>query len=305
MYVVVASGDFFIGLSGARVTGPAGEESGSNVRIIKKINNNAALGLDGSGTEVVVLGKGIGFADMPYELTDYSKIQRTFYDMDPRYVQMAAGIPDAVLEASADIAELAEMELECELNPNLPFTLADHLNFAQERLRSGTVLSTPLSYDVRHLYPKEAALGRRALDIMEAYTGTRLPDCEAVSVALHLINAENESGDIHSTMLALKITEDVDAIIEKELHIRLDKDSFQYSRFAMHLRYLIQRLMSGRQVEDQAVGLLGQMRREYPQIYVCAKAVVEYFASAWSWQCNDEELLYLMLHIYRVQQKGD
>ena len=47
------------------------------------------------------------------------------------------------------------------------------------------------------------------------------------------------------------------------------------------------------------------MRREYPQIYVCAKAVVEYFASAWSWQCNDEELLYLMLHIYRVQQKGE
>ena len=100
------------------------------MQIIKKINNNAALGLDGSGTEVVVLGKGIGFPDMPYELTDYNAIQRTFYDMDPRYVQMAAGIPSAVLEASADIAEQAELELECELSPNLPFTLADHLNSA-------------------------------------------------------------------------------------------------------------------------------------------------------------------------------
>ena len=79
------------------MTGPAGEESGSDVRIIKKINNNAALGLDGSGTEVVVLGKGIGFADMPYELTDYSKIQRTFYDMDPRYVQMRCWRPAPTL----------------------------------------------------------------------------------------------------------------------------------------------------------------------------------------------------------------
>lgn len=288
-------------LPGCRVE----EGTRSNVRIIKKINNNAALGLDGSGTEVVVLGKGIGFPDMPYELNDYSKIQRTFYDMDPRYVQMAAGIPDAVLEASADIAEQAEMELECELNPNLPFTLADHLNFALERLRSGTVLNMPLSYDVRHLYPKEAALGQRALDILEEYTGKRLPDNEAVSVALHLINAENESGDMHFTILALKITEDVDAIIEKELKIRLDKDSFQYSRFAMHLRYLMQRLMNGKQVDDQGVSLLGQMRREYPQIYVCARAVVNYFAETWKWQCNDEELLYLMLHIYRVQQKGE
>ena len=106
-------------------------------------------------------------------------------------------------------------------------------------------------------------------------------------------------------MMALKITSDVDNIIEKELHITLDKDSFQYSRFAMHLRYLIQRLSTGKQVEDQGVGLLGQMRREYPEVYACAKKVVEYFASTWDWQCNDEELLYLILHIYRVQQKND
>ena len=241
------------------------------MQIIKKINNNAALGLDGSGTEVVVLGKGIGFPDMPYELTDYNAIQRTFYDMDPRYVQMAAGIPSAVLEASADIAEQAELELECELSPNLPFTLADHLNFAVERVKKGIALATPLSYDVRHLYPKETALGEKALDILEQYTGTRLPAYEAINVALHLINAGSESGDIHSMMMALKITSDVDNIIEKELHITLDKDSFQYSRFAMHLRYLIQRLSTGKQVEDQGVGLLGQMRREYPEVYACAK----------------------------------
>lgn len=53
------------------------------------------------------------------------------------------------------------------------------------------------------------------------------------------------------------------------------------------------------------MGLLGQMRREYPEVYACAKKVVEYFASTWDWRCNDEELLYLILHIYRVQQKND
>ena len=51
--------------------------------------------------------------------------------------------------------------------------------------------------------------------------------------------------------------------------------------------------------------VLSQMRREYPEVYACAKKVVEYFASTWDWQCNDEELLYLILHIYRVQQKND
>ena len=275
------------------------------MQIIKKINNNVALAVDAKGNELIVFGKGVGFPAVPYELTDLSSIQRTFYDMDPRYVQMSAGIPAAVLEASADITEEAEMTLACELNPNLLFTLADHLNFALERLRNGTPLATPLSYDVRHLYPKEAALGDKALGVLEKYTGVRLPDYEAVGVALHLINAESETDDIHTTMMALKITADVDEIIERELHIKLDKDGFQYSRFAMHLRYLVQRLASGEQVEDQGIGLLGQMRREYPAVYACARVVVEYFAGSWGWQCNDEELLYLMMHIYRVQRQRD
>ena len=142
-----------------RLLGWLGEKC--KVQIIKKINNNAALGLDGSGTEVVVLGKGIGFPDMPYELTDYNAIQRTFYDMDPRYVQMAAGIPSAVLEASADIAEQAELELECELSPNLPFTLADHLNFAVERVKRGSPWPPLCPMTCATSIPKKRLWGKR------------------------------------------------------------------------------------------------------------------------------------------------
>ena len=58
------------------------------MKIIKKINTSAALALDASGHEVVVLGKGIGFPPTPYELTDLSKVERTFYDVDPRYLSM-------------------------------------------------------------------------------------------------------------------------------------------------------------------------------------------------------------------------
>lgn len=40
------------------------------MKIIRQINNNAALALDGNGKELVVLGRGVGFPKMPYELTD-------------------------------------------------------------------------------------------------------------------------------------------------------------------------------------------------------------------------------------------
>lgn len=275
------------------------------MKIIKQINNNAALALDGSGNEIVVLGRGVGFPKMPYELTDLSRVEKTFYDVNPQYLGMLADLPQPVMMASADIAELAEIELDCELNPNLPFTLADHLNFAIERIKRGIDLTTPLAYDVKHLYPRESELGMRALEILARHAGIRLPDSEAVNVALHLINAEAETGDMHSMMMTLKIISEVDAIVEAKLKIRLDKESFHYSRFTMHLRYLIQRLSAGNQVEERTGGMLRQLAREYPKIYLCAGAVAEYFKTAWGWQCNDEELLYLMLHINRVQEKTE
>ena len=40
------------------------------MEVYKKINNNVALARDAKGRELVVFGKGIGFASMPYELTD-------------------------------------------------------------------------------------------------------------------------------------------------------------------------------------------------------------------------------------------
>lgn len=63
------------------------------MKIIRQINNNAALALDGNGKELVVLGRGVGFPKMPYELTDLSRIERTFYDVNPKYFGMAADLP--------------------------------------------------------------------------------------------------------------------------------------------------------------------------------------------------------------------
>lgn len=274
------------------------------MRIIKKINTSAALALDSAGREVVVLGKGIGFPPVPYELEDISKVERTFYDVDPKYLGMIAELPQSIVLASADIADLAEIELNCRLNPNLPFTLADHLHFAGERLKNGINLTNPIAYDIRHLYPKEAALADQALQILQEQTGRALPQEEAVNVAMHLINAEAESGDLQSVLMTMKILSDVEAIVERCLQIKLDKNSYHYSRFVMHLRYLINRLASDTQTEERGADMLRTLAREYPSIYLCAREVADYFDKTWHWRCNDEEVLYLMLHINRVQERN-
>ncbi len=273
------------------------------MQIIRSINTSAAIGLDSGGHEVVLLGKGIGFPKTPYELGDLSVIDRSFYDVDPRYLDMLSSLQQPVLMASADLVEQAEVNLECPLNPNLPFTLADHLQFAMERVARGIDLTAPLAYDVKHLYPKEYELGELALDIFQDYTGSRLPDSEAVTIALHLINAEAETGDEHRVSAMLQVISEVDEIVERKLAFKLDKESYSYSRFAMHLRYLIQRLSSGTPVENIGGTMLKPLANEYPDIYMCALAVRDHLKKNYGWHCNDEETLYLMLHINRVREK--
>ena len=274
------------------------------MQIFKKINNNVALARDAKGRELVVFGKGIGFPAMPYELNDLSSVQRTFYDVNEKYFELLREIPGEVFLVADDIAANAQDELDCSLSPNLTYALADHLNFAVERFRSGLNLTIPIAYDIRHLYPNEFDLGVKALDILKEYTGVSLPDSEAVSIAMHLINAEIENSEIHSLVKALEIQEGVESIVEREMNLKLDKDSYSYYRFTMHIRYLIQRLMSGTQSETGSGSMVKMLANDYPKTYICAKKIAAFLQKQENWCCNDEELLYLMLHINRVCQKN-
>jgi len=273
------------------------------VQIVRKINTSAAIAVDSSGKEIVVLGKGVGFPPVPYELKDLSRIDRTFYDIDPRYLGLLDELPQSILLASADIAEEAEDELGCSLNPNLPFTLADHLAFAEQRLKSGLDLTNPISYDIKHLYPREYALGLRALEILQENAGVSLPENEAVNVALHLINAQADGNSADAALRLMSILADVENIVEQQMNFKLDRESYNYSRFAVHLRYLVQRLESGQPNETGTADMLRSLAREYPEVYRCALKVADYFKTSHNWECSKEEILYLMLHIQRVRER--
>ena len=273
------------------------------MKLLRKINNNAAVAQDKRGREMVVLGRGVGFHPMPYELTDLSVVYRTFYDVDPQYYEMLSSLPEEALMAAADIAEQADIALQAELNPNLPFTLADHIAFAQEREKQGIRLATPLHYDVQHLYPREYELGLQAMETVRLRTGTALPRAEAVNIALHIVNAELEGSDLSSTLAAVEVLDEVTVLVERELGIALDRESYNYARFAMHIQFLVRRLSSGKVMEQGSGKMLSELSAEYPATYRCAQAVAKEIEQRHGWHCSSDEVLYLMLHIYRVQNR--
>ena len=129
-----------------------------------------------------------------------------------------------------------------------------------------------------------------------------LPDTEIVSIAMHIITAENEVEDMHSTILTAKVISELSAIVEHGMEIQLNKESFSYSRFCMHLRYLVQRMMHGSPLDagNAMDSMFVTMRNEYPQVYACVQQIDTFLHGTYGWQCSKEEQLYLIMHIHRV-----
>ena len=119
---------------------------------------------------------------------------------------------------------------------------------------------------------------------------------------MHIITAENEVGDMHSTILTAKVISELSAIVEHGMEIQLNKESFSYSRFCMHLRYLVQRMMHGSPLDagNAMDSMFVTMRNEYPQVYACVQQIDTFLHGTYGWQCSKEEQLYLIMHIHRV-----
>lgn len=270
------------------------------MKIIKRINTSAAIALDSSGREIVVLGKGIGFPNVPYELEDLSKIERTFYDIEPSQQNAIANIPEEIISICAKFADETEIVLNTELNANFVFTLADHLNFARERLMHGLDLTNPILFDVKYMYSKEYELAEKALNMLNDETGIMLPKSEIINVTLHIINAKKESNNASHILRNTRIISDITSIIEKLQNIQIDKESYEYSRFVKHITHLLQQFECNVEKEEKNSKMLNTLAKEYPDIYQCAFKITNYLKNTWKWNCNNDEVLYLMLHINRL-----
>lgn len=276
----------------------------SRMKVIKKINNNVAICLDSNDKELIAFGKGIGFPKMPYVLDDLNLIQRTYYGVNPRYLDLLNDIPDEVFEISTKIVDYAQTKLEYTLNSNVVFTLADHINFAIQRFHKNIQVKVPLSYDVEFLYEKEMDIGKKAIKYINKTIGIRLSSKEATGIALHFINVlTNES--IEEQMNTDDLLQRIIGIIEKELKINIETSSFSYSRFATHVEYLLKRIEENVSIDTKNHKMYENITEKYPESYQCALKIQEYLNQETGRILNDEELLYLIIHINRLSNRED
>lgn len=269
--------------------------------VIRKINNNCVLARDSAGADVVAFGKGIGFPAIPYELDDLRCVERTFYGMDASSIRALRDIPSDVMAVSSDIMESAQAILKVELNPNAAVTLADHVAFAIKRTVEGIVIESPLAFDVKRFYPREYRLGTRAVRTIKKRLGVALPEAERTNIALHLINSESVHPDMAKTKRAAEAISEITVIVERELGVVIDKESFAYNRFVTHARYLIDRILSGEETGVADEPMLREMKASYPVEARCVEAIIGRLKERWQWTCSASEELYLLLHVHQLR----
>lgn len=275
------------------------------MRVIKKINNNVALCLDSDNHELIAFGKGIGFPQIPYELDDLSKIDRTYYGINHNYLNLIDEIPEEIFEISTKITDYASGKIMNELNPNIIFTLADHINFAIQRYQKKIAIKMPFSYDIQHLYEEEMNIGKVAVKFINKVLKIRLSSDEAVGIALHFINSENMEKTKNGNISENAIIDDIVSIIEKEFNIEISKKGFNYSRFISHMQYLFKRQEKYITINSDNEKMFETMKKEYQQTFECVLKIKRYIEEKLEWNPSNEELLYLMLHVNRLCSRED
>ncbi len=272
--------------------------------VIKRVyNNNVVLATEPDGTEVVLLGKGVGYQRKPGETIDSSASERFVSELPYKATQVAELLTDASLEeaeVARAIVELGREDLNMKVGHSLLLPVLDHLCFAVRRAREGLQIDFPLRWEVAQIFPAETATGRRALALANERLGVRLQEEEWVAFALHFINHRWAGGDLSNTMAMTDTIGRSFKLLEQEWGTPIDQNSMSSARFVTHIRYLFVRAMEDRQLANSEIDVMNAVRDRYPEATQAALKLARQIEESVKHELTHEEVAYLALHTARL-----
>ncbi|MCD8089899.1 MAG: PRD domain-containing protein [Clostridiales bacterium] len=273
------------------------------MKVRKILNNNVITSNNEFGQEIIIMGNGIGWRHKPGEPVDESKIEKIFH-MDTatstaKLKQLFLEVKIESIRASAEIIDYAKTHLGTELKKNIYITLTDHIDFAVERCSKGVSFKSALFYEIKTLYSKEYQVGLYALDIIKKHMGVTLPEEEAASIALHLVNAEYD-GNMAHTEAAIDIVSSSLNVVRLLTGKAFDETSLDYQRFLTHLLFFAQRVLNNKTLDSQGDFLYNTMKENYPEEFWCAEKIVKYVKRQYKSDIGKEETTFLTVHIARI-----
>lgn len=264
----------------------------------KVINNNVISSWDADQKEIIVMGRGIGFQKKPGDPVREEEIDKVFRlenrDVRERFEDLLENMPLEYIRVSADVISFAKERLKTRLSQSVYLTLTDHIGFAIGRFREGMDFSNALYREIKRFYPEEFEIGMYALDLIEKGLGVRLPDDEAASIAVHLVDAEFDI-KVRDAWSMTNMLQDMVQLLEKELPLPAE-GSYHRDWLLSNLKFLAHRLLllppeNGRR--DPAFEAF--IRENCGRDYIAAGKMQDFIRQKYQCEMTEEERIYLAL----------
>ena len=255
----------------------------------KVLNNNVVVSIEPkTRKEIILMGQGIAFGKKIGQEIDESKIEKRFMVEDKtlgdKIKKLINQIPEGVFELADEIISYASKELDTELDKQIYISLSDHIAFAIKRFKNNISLKNDLLNEIRRIHKKEFKVALWAVEYLNERLGIDLPEDEAGFIALHFVNAaynRNTTESITST----KIIKEILQIIRLNYQLEFNEDDLNYNS-------------KDESTSDEIFAKI--IENSYPEAYKCALKIKEYIENTYNYEVNEDEIIYLTMHIHRV-----
>lgn len=279
----------------------------SSLQVAKVLNNNVIIAKHPQHDEVVIIGKGIGFNRKSKDMIPVSSAEKMFILTKPeeqeQYKQLVPYIDENLIEAVNDIIMHAVKSTQSPLNEHIHIALTDHIAFAIKRHAQGLYIHNPFIYETRELYPEEYAMADYAVRVIHERLGVDLGQEEIGFIALHFHSALTNQ-HISEVRKNSELISDLVSTVEQQLEYEIPRDSLDYSRLLTHLRFAMERIRRGDEVEETS-SLDGLMKREYPEMYSLAWKLIKIMEKRLRKAVYPAEAGYLTIHLQRLNQRKE
>lgn len=274
--------------------------------IEKRINNNVVLAKDNT-QQFILMGKGIGFQAYPGNKVNSGLIEKKFFSAGSLSIeQMSALVTDASqeeIEVIDQAVTMGEEMLNTPLNPNIFFTLLDHVLFAISRVKKQLDIANPLEWEIKKFYPVEYKIGKETVRLIHQRLDIELPPSEAAFIALHFVNGQIESKTVQKAVELTEIINNIAKLVKYHFQVDFDEESIAYNRFITHLRYYLMRQKSGEVIDLEQTALAQIISEKFPEEKLCVDKIASYIQDKMGWQTPDVEKMYLTMHIGNLVKK--
>ena len=275
------------------------------MKAIRVFSNNAVSTVMPDGREAILLGKGIGFHKRPGEEVDACHVEKVYYvqtEMQTKFLKILQDVEPNVMRAAERVLAMAENE-GFRMSNQATISLIDHISFSIERFKKNITLPNLLLNETQLLYQKEYNLGRKALGIIEACCGVRLPEDEAGYIALHLVTISVDRNAAYEYLQFIKGALD---IVRSTYNIALEQDSLATIRLTTHLKFLAQRIRqdSTWPEEDDEPMYRALLARD-PRHKVCLERMEDFIRRITGHCINNQERFYILIHLTQLLRYGE